>query len=145
MVATVEVIEMINLFSDVDPRIWYGLLCVVGGALLGAVALGVYVWITVRRINLPPDADTLTALRMTPLSVVVLLDLLDLSLDFLGAPVAWVILGRLGLGPLRGVTVIESIIPGTQLIPTMTIAWVLARWLRPAAREAILPGTFRKS
>ena len=29
----------------------------------------------------PPDADTLTALRMTPLSVVILLDLLDLGLD----------------------------------------------------------------
>src|SRR5258705_10058848 len=136
---------MINLVSDIDPRIWYALLCVVGGALVGAVALGIYVWVTVRRINLPPDADVLTALRLTPLSVVVLLDLLDLSLDFLGAPVAWVILGRLGLGPLRGVTVIESLIPGTQLIPTMTIAWVLARWLRPEAREAILPGTFRKS
>ena len=136
---------MINLASDIDPRIWYALLCVVGGALLGAVALGVYVWVTVRRINLPPGADTLTALRMTPLSVVVLLDLLDLSLDFLGAPFAWIILGRLGLGPLRGVTVIESIIPGTQLIPTMTIAWVLARFLRPEARSAILPGTFRKT
>ena len=136
---------MINVASDIDPRVWYALLCVVGGALVGAVALGIYVWVTVRRINLPPDADTLTALRLTPLSVVVLLDLLDLSLDFLGAPVAWVILGRLGLGPLRGVTVIESLIPGTQLIPTMTIAWVLARWLRPEAREAILPGTFRKS
>jgi hypothetical protein len=136
---------MINLVSDIDPRVWYALLCVVGGALVGAVALGIYVWVTVRRINLPPDADTLTALRLTPLSVVVLLDMLDLSLDFLGAPVAWVILGRLGLGPLRGVTVIESLIPGTQLIPTMTIAWVLARWLRPEAREAILPGTFRKS
>jgi hypothetical protein len=136
---------MIKLVSDIDPRIWYALLCVVGGALVGAVALGIYVWVTVRRINLPPDADVLTALRLTPLSVVVLLDLLDLSLDFLGAPVAWVILGRLGLGPLRGVTVIESLIPGTQLIPTMTIAWVLARWLRPEARAAILPGTFRKS
>jgi hypothetical protein len=136
---------MIKLASDIDPRIWYALLCIVGGALLGAVALGIYVWVKVRRINLPPDADTLTALRMTPLSVVILLDLLDLSLDFLGAPFAWIILGRLGLGPLRGVTVIESIIPGTQLIPTMTIAWVLARWLRPEARSAILPGTFRKS
>jgi hypothetical protein len=144
--ATREVYRtMITVTGEIDPRIWYGLACVVGGALLGALALGLYVWSTVRRINLPPGADTLTALRMTPLSVVILLDLLDLGLDFLGAPVAWVILGKLGLGPLRGVTMLESIIPGTQFIPTMTIAWVVARFLRPEARSAILPGTFRRS
>src|SRR5436309_13921139 len=124
---------MIKLVSDIDPRLWYGLLCVVGGALLMAIALGVYIWATVRRINLPPDADTLTALRLTPLSVVILLDLLDLSLDFLGAPLAWLILTRLGLGPLRGVTLVESLIPGTQFIPTMTAAWPIARRLRPDA------------
>jgi hypothetical protein len=82
---------------------------------------------TVRRIQLPPDADALTALRATPLLVVITLDLLDFALDFLSAPFAWVLLGRLGLKPLRAVTVIESLIPGTQFIPTMTAAWILAR------------------
>jgi hypothetical protein len=33
--------------------------------------------------------------------VVVLLDLLDFSLDFLSAPFAWVLLGYLGLEKLR--------------------------------------------
>jgi len=116
---------------QIDPRWGYALLCVVGGALLLALALGAYVFTRLRRINLPPEAGALEALRLTPLSVVVLLDLLDLGLDFLSAPVGWIILTRLGLGPLRGVTVIESLIPGTQFIPTMTLAWLFARYLDP--------------
>ncbi len=73
------------------------------------------------------------------------LDLLDFSLDFLSAPFAWVLLGRLGLQPLRAVTVIESLIPGTQFIPTMTAAWILARLIHRnraldrAVREGRLP------
>jgi hypothetical protein len=57
--------------------------------------------------------------------------MLDLSLDFLSAPFSWVLLGYLGLKPLRGVTVMESLIPGTQFLPTMTVAWIIARWTRP--------------
>ena len=118
-----------------DERILYGLACVAGTALLLALVVGAYVFTRIRRINLPPDADTLTALRLTPLSVVILLDLLDLGLDFFAAPFAWVILTRLGLGPLRGVTVAESLIPGTGAIPTMTAAWILARVFRPDERR----------
>jgi hypothetical protein len=92
-----------------------------GGALLFSVMLGGVVLWRVRKIQLPPDADFFTAIRMTPLVVVLLLDLLDL------APVAWLLLTRLGLGPLRGVTVVESLIPGTQIIPTMTLAWIAVR------------------
>jgi hypothetical protein len=55
------------------------------------------------------------------------LDLLDLALDFLAAPLAWVILDQLGLKGLRGVTVVESLLPGTQLIPTLTLSWVIVR------------------
>jgi hypothetical protein len=80
---------------------------------------------------LPPDADFLTALRVTPLAVVILLDLLDFSLDIFSAPLAWMILGYLGLKPLRGVTIVESLIPGTQFLPTMTVVWVFARLIRP--------------
>jgi hypothetical protein len=116
---------------NIDNRLLYGLACVAGTALLLAFVVGVYVFTKIKRINLPPGADTLTALRMTPLSVVILLDLLDLGLDFFAAPFAWVILSKLGLGPLRGVTVAESLIPGTGAIPTMTAAWVLARVFRP--------------
>jgi hypothetical protein len=126
---------------DLDPR-WVTLvLCVLGGALLLALAVAGYVLARVRRVQLPPGADALTALRLTPLSVVVLLDLLDLSLDFLSAPIAWIILTRLGLGPLRGVTVVESLIPGTQFIPTMTLAWIFARFVDPRGRDQIAAGS----
>ena len=119
---------------NIDNRVWYALACVAGTALLLVLVVGAYVFTRIKRINLPPDADTLTALRMTPLSVVILLDLLDLGLDIFAAPFAWIILTKLGLGPLRGVTVAESLIPGTGAIPTMTAAWVLARVFRPEAR-----------
>jgi len=99
-------------------------------ALLLAGLLLIWILWQVRRIHLPENADFFTALRHTPLSVVIFLDLLDLALDFFAAPFAWVILGRLGLQPLRAVTVLESIIPFTQMLPTMTIAWILARVLR---------------
>ena len=98
-----------------------------GGALLFSGMLGGFVLWRVRKIQLPPDADFFTAIRLTPLVVVLLLDLLDFTLDFLSAPVAWLLLTRLGLGPLRGVTVVESLIPGTQIIPTMTLAWIAVR------------------
>ncbi len=98
------------------------------GLTLSLAVLGWVLW-RVRKIQLPVGADALTALRMTPLAVVILLDLLDLSLDIFSAPVSWTILGYLGLSPLRGVTVVESLIPGTQLLPTMTLAWLGARWL----------------
>jgi hypothetical protein len=114
-----------------DNRLLYGLACVAGTALLLALVVGAYVFTRVKRINLPPGADTMTALRMTPLSVVILLDLLDLGLDIFSAPFAWMILTKLGLGPLRGVTVVEGLLPGTGAIPTMTAAWFLARFFRP--------------
>lgn len=109
------------------------LLAVVGVALViglaAAVLLGVWVLLKVKRLRVPAGADFMTALQLTPLSVVILLDLLDFSLDIFGAPVAWSLLSYLGLQPLRGVTLVESLIPGTQLLPTMTIAWLAARWL----------------
>lgn len=99
------------------------------GLLLSLALFGWIIW-RVRRIHLPENADALTALRATPLEVVILLDLLDFTLDFLSAPFAWVLLNYLGLKPLRNVTVVESLIPGTQFIPTMTVAWVIARLTR---------------
>jgi hypothetical protein len=100
---------------------------------LAMLLMGWVFW-RIRRIQLPPNADFFTTLRLTPLSVVIMLDLLDLSLDVFAAPFSWVVLSRLGLAPLRGVTVIESLIPGTQVLPTMTIAWVLARVWKNAPR-----------
>ncbi len=81
-----------------------------------------------RRLRLPPDAGLFETLRAVPFGLVVVLDLLDLSLDIFSAPISWAILSRLGLQGLRQVTVIEALIPGTQVIPTMTLAWILARF-----------------
>jgi hypothetical protein len=104
---------------------------VVAGALaLGlatAAIVAAWVVVRVRRLRIPEGAGFWVALRSTPFSVVLLLDLLDFSLDIFGAPLAWAALGYLGLRPLRAVTVIESLVPGTQLIPTMTVAWLAAR------------------
>ncbi len=110
---------------------------IAGVALVLALILLGWVFWRIKHIKLPPNADFFTALRYTPFSVVLLIDLLDLSLDFLAAPFAWIILGKLGLAPLRGVSVIESFIPGTQAIPLMTISWVVARVVRNPPR---LPG-----
>ena len=117
--------------SGFDWRpLMYAVLSVMGaGLVLSLVLLGWVIW-RVRRIDLPEGADALTALQRTPFIVVLLLDLLDLSLDIFSVPLTWPLLGRLGLAPLRGVTVLEGIIPGTQLIPTMTLAWLFARWFK---------------
>lgn len=102
-----------------------------------SIIMAIWVVRRIRRINLPPDADAITALQLTPLSVVVLLDLLDFTFDFLSAPISWAILGYLGLKPLRGVTIVESIIPGTQAIPTMTIGWIIVRLVKPRQLKAL--------
>jgi hypothetical protein len=107
-----------------------GILTVIGTIMLIGLALSLlllaWVYFKVRKINLPAGTDFFDALRATPLIVVILLDLLDLSMDFFSAPFSWVLLGRLGLEPLRTVTIVESLIPGTELLPTMTIAWIIA-------------------
>ena len=115
-------------------QILYLLLILLGiGLVLTLLLLGWVIW-RIKRIKLPPGADFFTALRYTPLIVVILLDLMDLSMDFLSAPFSWTLLGYLGLAPLRGVTVVESLIPGTQFLPTMTVAWLIARYIDPARR-----------
>lgn len=111
--------------------ILYILLSLMGIGLIAAILLLLWVIWRVKRMNLPADTGFLATLRVTPISVVILLDVLDFALDFLSAPFSWVILNYLGLKPLRTVTVIESLIPGSELLPTMTIAWVLARIIPP--------------
>lgn len=111
--------------SGQDVLMILGIMIAVG--LILSMLLAAWIFTTIRHINLPPNADLFTALRATPFPVVLLLDLLDLSLDFLSAPFAWVILDRLGLKPLRAISVVESMIPGTQFLPTMTAVWILAR------------------
>jgi hypothetical protein len=111
--------------------ILYSFLIAFGIGLLLTLAMLAWVISRVRKIHIPPDADFMTTLRHTPLSVVILLDLMDLTLDFLSAPFAWVLLGYLDLQSLRAVTVVESVIPGTQFLPTLTAAWFFARFVDP--------------
>ncbi len=109
----------------------FAILLVLAGALAVAIALTVWIVWRIRRINLPPGADIVTALRLTPLPVVVVLDLLDLSLDIFSAPITWALLTYLGLEPLRAVAVIKDLIPFTEPIPAMTVGWLLVRVLNP--------------
>lgn len=77
----------------------------------------------IKRIEIPAGATFVETLHYTPLSVVLAIDLLDLTLDILAAPLSWAILDRLGLTALRGVAAVEALIPGTQIIPTFTLCW----------------------
>jgi len=121
---------------EIDWRTWLLAFLLIAGAIL-ALALALLAWVLwrVRRIQLPEGTGFLAALRATPLLVVILLDLLDMSLDFLSAPISWTLLGHLGLSPLRGVTMVESLIPGTQLLPTMTASWIFSRLFVPEATD----------
>lgn len=96
---------------------------VVGGLMLA------YAVRRLRALEIPPDATFIETLMLTPLSVVLAIDLLDLALDVLAAPLSWAILDRLGLKALRGVAAVEALLPGTQFIPTLTLCWFGARIL----------------
>src|SRR5262245_20062579 len=92
--------------------------------IAGAIALLVMAAQSVRDIQIPEDADFFETMQLIPITIPIALDLLDLVLDVFSAPIAWIVLDMLGLGALKMITVLESIIPGTQLIPTMTLAWI---------------------
>jgi hypothetical protein len=79
------------------------------------------------RLRVPPHSDFFTTVRAVPLSLVVGLDLLDLALDVLSAPIIWMILSRYNLQALRNVATIEALIPISGPIPTLTLAWLAAR------------------
>lgn len=120
-----------GLSGDNGIDLVYIVLISFGVTLAASIVMLVWVIYQVERIDLPPDAGFLTTLRATPLSVVILLDLLDFSLDFLSAPAAWILLSWLGLKPLRWIAVIEGVLPFTHLLPTMTLAWIVARLSGP--------------
>jgi hypothetical protein len=111
------------------------LACMTIAAILGMTLL-VATAAKVRRMNIPPDANFFETLRYTPLMVAVGLDLLDLAFDFLAAPISWFILDWMGLKALRGFAAFEALIPFTGIIPTMTIAWAIAR-LQPSPPKTI--------
>lgn len=101
--------------------------------LLISVLLGVLVltliWRKVGRVRVPPNADFFTTVRAVPLGLVVGLDLLDMGLDVFATPIVWMILSRFNLQALRNVAAVEALVPFTQPVPTLTIAWFAARLL----------------
>ncbi len=115
----------------------------VAGAMAVSLILGLLLFLFVvrliRRIDVPAGADFTETLRYTPFIVVITIDLLDFGLDFLSAPISWMILDRLGLKALRGVAVVEGLLPFTQFIPTMTLCWFGVRFL------GISPGSSTES
>jgi hypothetical protein len=102
-------------------------IAIVVSSLLLAVVLLTIAFRHVRRLKIPPNADFIDTLRMTPFYVVLAIDLLDLGLDVLSAPIVWVLLDRLGLKALRGVSAIQAVIPGSQFLPALTACWIGVR------------------
>lgn len=107
--------------------ILFWLVAAMGVALVIAavgLALG---WRTIKQLRVPAGAGFFATMRYIPLSLVILLDLLDFGLDIFAAPISWILLDRLGLKGLRNKAAIEALIPFTQPIPTFTLGWVAAR------------------
>lgn len=100
-------------------------------SLVIAILLFLLVVRRLRRMDIPPHAGFGETLLYTPFLLVVFIDLMDFALDVLAAPFTWMILDRLGLKALRNVAAFEALLPFTQLIPTMTIAWFAARIFGP--------------
>jgi hypothetical protein len=138
---------MVDVLQDL---LLFVLWIAIGATVLGLVGLAL-LHRRLRRIHVPRDAGLATTLRMVPLSLVIVLDLLDLGLDIFATPIVWVVLSRYRLHALRNTAAIEALVPMTQALPTMTLAWIGVRLLEmgaPVARrrvmdaEEIAPGQF---
>jgi len=120
---------------------WRPLLVALAIVAVSATALGLLglalIHRSLRRINLPPRASFAATLRRVPLALVVILDLLDLGLDIFATPIVWVVLTRYRLQALRNVAAVEAIIPFTQFIPTLTVAWIAVRLLGLGEAEVL--------
>lgn len=108
-----------------DMLFW--LLVAMGAALTVAVVGLALVWRKIKGLRVPAGAGFFETMHHLPLTLVVLLDLLDFGLDIFAAPVSWIVLDRLGLKGLRNKAAIEALIPFTQPIPTFTLSWIAAR------------------
>lgn len=105
-------------------------LLVAMGIALGVAVVGLaLIWRSITRLQVPREAGFFSTMRYVPLTLVILLDLLDFGLDIFAAPVSWLVLDRLGLKGLRNKAAIEALIPFTQTIPTFTLGWLAARYL----------------
>ncbi len=116
------------------------LICICLGIGISCLVALVQIIKQIKDLEIPPDPGFFATMHYVPLLLVVLLDLLDLGFDIFAAPVAWLILDRMGLQSLRNRATIEALIPFTQPIPTFTLAWLLARMLKlgqPFCVEAV--------
>lgn len=105
-----------------------GMLLVAMGVAVVIALVGLALMIrSIRNISVPSNAGFFTTMHYIPLTLVVLLDLLDFGLDIFAAPISWIILHRMGLSGLRNKAALEALIPFTQPIPTFTLSWFLAR------------------
>lgn len=109
----------------------FGLAFICAG-LLAAVILFLLAYYRLQSLKVEGQ-DFVATLRQVPITVPLAIDLADFALDVVGAPLTWLILGRLGLGALQSITLVEGLIPGTQLLPLLTLCWLGVRiydWLR---------------
>ncbi len=113
--------------ADGIGQFLFWLLVAMGVALLIASIGLALIWRQIRRLHVPAEAGFFATMRYVPLTLVVLLDLLDFGLDIFAAPVSWIVLDRLGLRGLRNKAAIEALIPFTQAVPTFTASWLAAR------------------
>lgn len=104
-------------------------LAVIAGIAVFAIIGLMLVLNSLRNIRVPPDADFFTTMHYVPITLVILLDLLDLSLDIFSAPIAWFFLDRQGLSSLRNTAALQAVVPLTGPVPVLTISWLLARSL----------------
>jgi hypothetical protein len=128
------------MFNTGAGQILAWLLAAMGVALLIALVGLAIIARHIRSLRVPPDAGFFATMRYVPLTLVVLLDLLDFALDIFAAPLSWIILDRMGLRALRNKAVIEALIPFTQPIPTFTLSWVAARVLNLGDLDAPVIG-----
>jgi uncharacterized membrane-anchored protein len=124
------------MFEEVVRNVGLGIFALMAICLGLAIFLFVFFVSRLRHLDIPQDAGFGETLLYVPLSLVLFIDLLDFALDILAAPITWVVLDRLGLKALRNVFALEAIIPFTQAIPAMTIAWVAVRLLGPGSVQS---------
>lgn len=95
--------------------------------LAAAAALLAYVYRRLHAIRVPEGASLWTTLRHVPIALPIALDLVDLVLDVLAAPVVWAVLSRFRMQALRNAAVIEALLPLTQPVPLFTLLWLASR------------------
>lgn len=99
-------------------------------ALLAIATAAAILWWLHSRLKLlriARDTGLGETLRAVPFALVLALDLLDMGLNLFSAPLVWILFHRMGWHKLRNLATAAAAIPGTQLVPVLSIAWIVAR------------------